>query len=196
MNWPATTFSKPPASPPNTSLLFLDAAQARTRLLTNPWVAEATVLKLYPGRLRIEIKERKAFALWQRDARISLIANDGTVLEPDVPRAFAKLPLVVGEGAAQESPGFLTLIARYPEIASQVEASVLVAQRRWNLHLHSGVEVLLPEYATGAGAQGADRSRAPEASAVARYRHRRSAPGRSRHRAPVGRGRRHARRGA
>ncbi len=132
---------------PNTSLLFLDAAQARTRLLTNPWVAEATVLKLYPGRLRIEIKERKAFALWQRDARISLIANDGTVLEPDVPRAFAKLPLVVGEGAAQESPGLLTLIARYPEIASQVEASVLVAQRRWNLHLHNGVEVLLPEYA-------------------------------------------------
>jgi cell division protein FtsQ len=132
---------------PNTSLLFLDAAQARTRLLTNPWVAEATVLKLYPGRLRIEIKERKAFALWQVDARVSLIANDGTVLEPNVPRAFAKLPLVVGAGAAQESPGLLTLIARYPEIAAQVEASVLVAQRRWNLHLRNGVEVLLPEYA-------------------------------------------------
>ena len=99
MNSAATKFSKPPASPPNTSLLFLDAAQARARLLTNPWVAEATVLKLYPGRLRIEIKERKAFALWQKDARISLIANDGTVLEPDVPAGFAKLPLVVGEGA-------------------------------------------------------------------------------------------------
>jgi len=127
------------------SLLFLDATEARARLLTNPWVAEATVLKLYPGRLRIEIKERKAFALWQKDARVSLIAADGTVLEPDVPRAYATLPLVVGEGAALGSPGLLALVARYPAIANQVESSVLVAERRWNLNLRNGVEVLLPE---------------------------------------------------
>ena len=54
------------------SLLFLDAAQTRNRLLTNPWIAQAAVLKLYPGRLRIEIKERKAFALWQKDGRVYL----------------------------------------------------------------------------------------------------------------------------
>ena len=36
---------------------------------------------------------------------------------------------------------------RYPDIARRVEASVLVADRRWNLHLKSGVEVLLPEVA-------------------------------------------------
>lgn len=129
----------------HSSLLFLDAAQARARLLTNPWIADATVLKLYPGRLRIEIKERKAFAVWQKDARVSLIASDGTVLEPDVPHAFVSLPMVVGAGAAQASPGLLGLIARYPTIAAQVESSVLVAERRWNLHLRNGVEVLLPE---------------------------------------------------
>ena len=64
------------------SLLFLDAGQTRARLLTNPWIAQATVLKLYPGRLRIGITERKAFALWQKDARVYLIAADGVVLEP------------------------------------------------------------------------------------------------------------------
>ena len=32
------------------SLLFLDAGQTRIRLLTNPWIAQAAVLKLYPGR--------------------------------------------------------------------------------------------------------------------------------------------------
>lgn len=129
----------------HTSLLFLDAAQTRARLLTNPWIAEATVLKLYPGRLRIEIKERKAFALWQKDARISLIATDGTVLAPYVTPRFAELPRVVGAGAEHMSPDLLALIARYPGIARQIEASVLVAERRWNLHLKNGVEVLLPE---------------------------------------------------
>ena len=127
------------------SLLFLDAARTRTRLMTNPWVADAAVLKLYPGRLRIEIKERKAFALWQKDGRVSLIAADGTVLESYVPRRYAALPQVVGRGAERQAADFLDLLAHYPGIARLVEASVLVAERRWNLHLTGGVEVLLPE---------------------------------------------------
>ncbi len=113
--------------------------------MTNPWIAEATVLKLYPGRLRIEIKERKAFALWQKAGRVALIAADGTVLEQDVPARFASLPQVVGAGAEHAGQDFLGVLARYPEIATSVEASVLVAERRWNLHLKGGVEVLLPE---------------------------------------------------
>ncbi len=85
--------------------------------MTNPWIAEATVLKLYPGRLRIEIKERKPFALWQKDGRVSLIAADGTVLEPFVPQRFAALPQVVGEGAEHAGRIFSRLLARYPGIA-------------------------------------------------------------------------------
>jgi len=131
------------------SLLFLDAGQTRLRLLTNPWIAQAAVLKLYPGRLRIEIKERKAFALWQKDGRVYLIAADGTVLETYVPPRFAALPLVVGDGAEHAAQDILDLLKRYPAIAKSVEASVLVAERRWNLHLKNGVEVLLPEREPG-----------------------------------------------
>src|SRR5215467_15884033 len=127
------------------SLLFLDASRARARLLANPWIAEATVLKLYPDRLRIEIKERLPYALWQKDGRVALIAADGTVLETVAPPRFGNLPLVVGKGAEQNAQNFLTLITRYPAIAHATVASVLVAERRWNLHLEGGVEVLLPE---------------------------------------------------
>jgi cell division protein FtsQ len=127
------------------SLLFLDASRARARLLSNPWIAEATVLKLYPDRLRIEIRERLPYALWQKDGRVALIAADGTVLETVAPPRFGNLPLVVGKGAEQSAQNFLTLIARYPTIAHATVASVLVAERRWNLHLEGGVEILLPE---------------------------------------------------
>ena len=127
------------------SLLFLDAARTRTRLLTNPWIADATVLKLYPDRLRIEIKERQPFALWQKDGHVVLIAADGTVLETAVPSRFNALPLVVGKGAEQNAQNFLALVAQYPAIAQINEASVLVAERRWNLHLKGGLEILLPE---------------------------------------------------
>src|ERR1700760_3660358 len=59
------------------SLLFLDAAAVRDRLKANPWIAEATVQKFFPNQLQIDIVERKAFALWQQDGRLSVVADDG-----------------------------------------------------------------------------------------------------------------------
>ncbi|MGA2310951.1 MAG: cell division protein FtsQ/DivIB [Xanthobacteraceae bacterium] len=127
------------------SLLFLDAAAARTRLLANPWIADAAVLKLYPDRLQITITERQAFALWQKDGRVSVIAADGTVLERFVENRYLGLPLVVGRGAQRQAKDFLAIVDRYPDIRSAVRASVLVAERRWNLRLNNGIDVRLPE---------------------------------------------------
>ena len=127
------------------SLLFLDADAARARLMANPWIAEAAVLKLYPDRLQITIAERQAFALWQEHGRVSVIAADGTVLEPMVEDRFRGLPLVVGLGAERQAKDFLTLLAHYPDIRSVLRASILVAQRRWNLLLKNGIDVRLPE---------------------------------------------------
>src|SRR6202043_2890420 len=83
----------------HSSLLFLDVADARARLKTNPWIADATVQKLYPDRLQITITERAAFALWQKGGRVGVIADDGTVLEPYLSRRFVTLPMFVGTGA-------------------------------------------------------------------------------------------------
>src|SRR6266568_4906532 len=95
-----------------TSLLFLDVEAARARLKTMPWIAEATVRKLFPDRLQIRVREREPFALWQVGGRLSLIA-------------------------------------RYPSIREQVRASVLVAERRWNLKLKNNVDIRLPETDAG-----------------------------------------------
>src|ERR1043166_5352452 len=127
------------------SLLFLDVDSARERLKTNPWIADATVLKLYPGELQIGIKEREAFALWQKDGRVAVIANGGTVLEPFVTPSLVRLPLVVGKGAEARAKEFLGVLDRYPEIRDQVRASILVGDRRWNLRLRNGLDVRLPE---------------------------------------------------
>jgi cell division protein FtsQ len=128
-----------------TSLLFLDVDQARARLLTDPWIADATVRKLYPGALQIGVKERTAFALWQQDRRLHVIADDGTVLEPYVAPQLTDLPLVVGEGAHRRANAFLALLDRHPGLRAQVRASILVAERRWNLRLDNRIEVRLPE---------------------------------------------------
>ena len=131
------------------SLLFLDAASVREKLKANAWISEATVLKLYPGQLRIDIVERAAFALWQRDGRLSVIADDGAVLERYVAQRFLKLPLVVGKGAETRAKDFLALLARYPQVNSVTKAVALVGERRWNLYLDNGLDIRLPENDVG-----------------------------------------------
>jgi cell division protein FtsQ len=127
------------------SLLFFDAEAARARLLANPWIADAAVLKLYPDRLQITITERRAFALWQRNGRLNVIADDGTVLQPFVEDRYRGLPLVVGSGADRQAKAFIGLLDRYPEVRTALRASILVAERRWNLRLINGIDVRLPE---------------------------------------------------
>jgi cell division protein FtsQ len=127
------------------SLLFLEAAVVRDKLKDNPWIADATVLKLYPGRLQIDIVERSPFALWQQDGRLSVIADDGAVLEPYLSRRFISLPLVVGKGAATHARDFLTLLGKYPQVRATTKAAVFVGERRWNLRLKDGLDIRLPE---------------------------------------------------
>src|SRR5436305_3386543 len=127
------------------SLLFLDAGSVRDKLKANPWIADATVQKFYPGQLQIDVTERSAFALWQQDGRLSVIAEDGAVLEPYVSRRFRGLPLVVGKGADTRARDFLALLDRYPQVRTAMKAAVYVGERRWNLRLKDGLDVRLPE---------------------------------------------------
>lgn len=127
------------------SLLFFDVDAARAALKTNPWIADAMLLKLYPDRLQIGVKERAAFALWQEAGRVSVVADDGTVLETYVSSQLGRLPLVVGVGAAARAKEILSLLDGYPDLRDQVRASILIAERRWNLRLKNGLDVRLPE---------------------------------------------------
>lgn len=131
------------------SLLFLDAATVRDRLKTNPWIADANVLKLYPDRLQIDVTERTAFALWQQDGRLAVVADDGAVLESYVSKRFVALPLVVGKGADTRAKDFLALLDRYPQVRDVTRAAILVGERRWNLRLKDGLDVRLPENDVG-----------------------------------------------
>ena len=154
-------------------------------MLADPWIADATILKLYPDRLQITLTEREAFALWQKDGRVSVIGADGTVLEPFVSRPYIPLPLVVGRGAEARAKEFLALLARYPEVHDNVRASILIAERRWNLRLKNGIDVRLPEQDIERRVGRARRTRSRQETHDPRRRGDRPAAARPRHRAAV-----------
>jgi cell division protein FtsQ len=131
-------------------MLAIAPAEVRERIEAIPWVAQATVQRRLPGRIHIAVVEREAFALWQRQGRFALIDRAGNVIVENDVAPFAGLPLVVGAGAAPVAAALLDEIARFPEVKLRVTAAIRVGERRWNLRLASGADVMLPEGAEAA----------------------------------------------
>lgn len=127
------------------SLPFLDAAAVRERLMSVPLVKSARVMKLYPNRLVIAVEERVPHALWQQDGRVSVISEDGVVIDELRDERYLGLPFVVGDGAQKRLPEFLAFVTALGDLAPRIKAGVLVAGRRWNIEMTNGVMVKLPE---------------------------------------------------
>lgn len=132
------------------SILTFDPFTARQALLDLPWVREATVQKLYPNMLRVEVTEREAFALWQIGGIVSIVDENGEAIRELTEPRFASLPLVVGFGANRKAGELMQALRPHPQIASRFRAAVRVADRRWNVRLDNGVEIKLPETDPGA----------------------------------------------
>lgn len=133
------------AMPATSSLPFLDIAAVQARLKQVPLIAEASVRKLYPNRLAIEITERSPFALWQKEGQVQVVSADGTAIDVLRDDRFVNLPHVVGTGANKRVKEYVSILLEVPEIAGEVRAGTLVGERRWNLKLKNGVDVKLPE---------------------------------------------------
>jgi cell division protein FtsQ len=130
---------------PKSSIPFFDVDAARMRLEKTPLVASASVRKLYPNRIVIDISERAPAALWQRDGDVSIVAADGAALDELKDARLNDLPFVVGKGANKRLREYLALLDAAQELRAKIEAGVFVSERRWNLKMKTGVEVKLPE---------------------------------------------------
>jgi cell division protein FtsQ len=127
-------------------ILSFSVAEARTRLETINWVQSATVERLLPGTILVHLTERSPIAVWQHDGRFALIDRDGnTVTDSDVATFAGQLPLVVGLGAPKAAAALIDALAAQPTLQGRVVAAVRVGERRWNLRMNNGTDVLLPE---------------------------------------------------
>ncbi|GAB0117296.1 cell division protein FtsQ/DivIB [Acidisoma sp. 7E03] len=128
-------------------ILGFSLTDARERLLSLGWVADAVVERRLPGTLVVRLIERAPFAVWQDHGDFRLIDRNGdTMGEQDVGRAseVLNLPLVVGTGAPEAATELFDEMKPYPDIRKRLVGAVRVGQERWNLDLKSGATVMLP----------------------------------------------------
>lgn len=84
------------------NVFFVPLDQRKQQLEQIPWVESASVMRLLPNRLRIEIHERTPVAFVRIHSKISLIDADGVVMDlpPGAAREYS-FPVIVGAGDAE-----------------------------------------------------------------------------------------------
>ncbi len=130
-------------------ILAFDLDRALKRVERLPWVRRASVKRMLPDTVILNIEERRPLALWQNKGRFRLIDRDGEVIRGQALERFSSLPVVVGPNAPAPALELLTMLRSRPELMRRVEAAVRVGDRRWNVRLKGGIDVRLP--AAGAG---------------------------------------------
>ncbi|MBN8906696.1 MAG: cell division protein FtsQ/DivIB [Rhodospirillales bacterium] len=126
-------------------ILGFSVAAARQRIETLAWVEHATVERRLPSTIVVSLQERRPFAIWQNQGKFALIDRDGQIVADQNVAQFGQLPLVVGPGAPAAAAPLLDALTERPALQSHVVAAVRIGERRWNLHMDSGIDVLLPE---------------------------------------------------
>ncbi|MDU7520927.1 MAG: cell division protein FtsQ/DivIB, partial [Roseomonas mucosa] len=107
--------------------------------------AARQALEALPGTVVVRVSERRPFAIWQNQGRFSVVDRSGKVVATDRLDAFGPLPLIVGAGAEKYAAALYDQLREAPDVLARTQALVRVGERRWNLHLSNGMDVLLPE---------------------------------------------------
>ena len=126
-------------------ILGFSVEMARQRIESLSWVEQATVERQLPGTVVVYLKERRPFAVWQNQGKFALIDRNGQLVADQNVSEFRTLPLVVGVGAPAGAAVLIDALTDRPELQKRVVAAVRVGERRWNLRLTSGTDVMLPE---------------------------------------------------
>lgn len=126
-------------------ILGFSLEDTRARIEMIPWVEHATVERRLPGTVVVNLQERRPFAIWQNQGKFVLVDRAGQVVANQNVTQFRHLPLIVGLGAPPAAAGLLDALRERPALEEKVLASVRVGERRWNLRMISGTDVMLPE---------------------------------------------------
>ena len=126
------------------AILAVDLVALRDKVKAVGWVEEATVVRLLPSTILIDVQSRTPAAVWQTNGVMRVVDSKGGVIPEADPSRFPDLPLLVGAGANEADATVIELVRARPRLVERLEALVRVDQRRWDLRLKDGGIIQLP----------------------------------------------------
>ena len=128
----------------NRSMAAVDLEGVRSDLLKYGWIKDARVSRRLPETLVIDVVERAPAAVWQHNRRLSLIDDNGVVLESVTTATMPDLPLLIGPGANRRSRELAALLENSQSLKPLLAGATWVGNRRWDLRFDSGETLSLP----------------------------------------------------
>jgi len=119
---------------------------AREAFESAPWVRQAVVRRQFPNRLRVELQEHKAVALWGGEHDVRMVNSFGEVFEANVGDVESdELPRLAGpEGQSREVLAmYEALVPLFEPLELAVARIALSARGSWSVELDTGAVVEL-----------------------------------------------------
>lgn len=118
--------------------------EARSAFETVPWVAGASVRRVWPNRLIVTLTEHRALGVWS-DGRI--LSDQGRLFVANVAEAEVYGPLIAFEGPAAFAPEaarrFYEFAATLAALSQQVESVEVSERASWSLRTVGGQSIEL-----------------------------------------------------
>jgi len=127
------------------STLTFDAQAARERILELPAIFEVSIRKSFPSQLIVNVIEIEPVARWRVGGETYFIGKTGKKLAISTSETDNSLPLIIGQGAADDAYSLISILSEYARIENGLIALSRIADRRWDLIFDNGLRVQLPE---------------------------------------------------
>lgn len=125
----------------------VDLAHARAVFESVPWVRQAVVHRQFPNRLRVQLQEHDAVALWGPENESKLVNSHGEVFEANVGDAPQEDLPRLSAADASLSPQVLAMYQALAPLFEPLDLSVqqlaLTGRGSWQLTLDTGAVVEL-----------------------------------------------------
>lgn len=107
-----------------------------------PWIESATVRRVWPDTLQVQVMEQRAAARWGEDGVLNM---RGELFQPDTSTIPANLPQLTGPEPLRRRvmEHYIAMTATLAPIGRRVQTLRLDRRRAWVVRLDSGVELKL-----------------------------------------------------
>jgi cell division protein FtsQ len=120
----------------------LSAGKLEQALLTNPWIKEVTIRRIWPSILEITLSEKQPVASWNHTG---LLMSDGTYLTPENHELLENLPQFTGPENQQQQ--VLTAWTQINQMLAPLNLTVMVIdlsdRLSWTIKLNNNITVIL-----------------------------------------------------
>ena len=106
------------------NIFFVSVTDQKKQLESIPWIESASVMRLLPNRLRIELRERTPVAFVEVNGRIALIDPHGVIMDmPAGPQSTFSFPVIVGTSDSEPLSTRAARMKTYAELMKQLDST-------------------------------------------------------------------------